>query len=168
MIYVQAEAIFPQEFDVDFVNENSSGIMMLGQLLSQWKSIPPVDSGRLLQNLLMNGKELKGIIVEEGFPIKEGIYTWSRLEFREYWLDLYNLARKVGRAKDLRSHWALLLTYLGFREDDKVHLDQLTLLQTVAVNSDSFAGIDPPEFEGYSMTKEWGFSRPIITKLVLR
>lgn len=115
------------------VDETVQSTSELAQALHTWTaSKTSTDPKTLLKCLLMSGRDLKGILKEETFPIKEGVYIWARVDFRDYWLDLYNLARKIKK-RDLKSEWTFLLTYFNFRKDFTT-VDQLKLLQLIAVN----------------------------------
>jgi hypothetical protein len=71
------------------LDETMLDTITLSQDLKNWNinhcktTIQP----NILLKCLLNGHDLKGISLEK-FPIKEGVYVWARITFRDYWLDL--------------------------------------------------------------------------------
>ncbi len=102
------------------------------------------------------GDDLKGLHPDLPFQAKETLKFWSELNFRNSWLDLYVLARSVSR-KHLEAEWTHILTFFAFRGE--VPLPHLLLLHTIAVKAAEFRtpDLDPPAYEGYSLTDETAF-----------
>jgi len=94
-------------------------VLKLSQLVHRWTYLFPSSVAIYqLRQILFSGPNLKGVYREAPFPVNESIHVWADLCFRNHWLDLYKLARKV-KAKKLYAEWAFILGQFAFRINGK-------------------------------------------------
>ncbi len=94
------------------------------------------------------------------FPGESVIY-WLNLDFRSYWLELYNLARRVN-VKGQKAKWSLILSHFAYLQ---APLDHILALHTIAINFKIFQCLNPPPYDEYTDCSESEFDRFSIKKL---
>lgn len=69
------------------------------------------------------------------------IYDWMSVDFTNSWLGIYEAARKVRQSGE-QYDWIMFLSYLAFRQDNRVSVNQLAVLNAIAAHCERFDSIN--------------------------
>lgn len=127
--------------------------------------LPNTDVSDLLSSLLLRNVSLFPGFAEEHLCTRN-VCDWMSIDFTNSWLGIYEAARKVKRY-DQTYDWIMFVSCLAFRQNDRVSIDQLSVLNAVAKHSEQFVFINPPRYESYSYTSQYEYDESQIEKVLV-
>lgn len=117
----------------------------------------------ILAGFLITSNDLQGL-TNPTILTQMSIVELQGLDLRQNWFNLYELGR-MAMKQNLKSEWTILLSVLGFRGLDDVN--QLFLLQTVAVHRIFFQAQDPLNYELFSAPNNF-FSDTVVKNILAK
>lgn len=127
--------------------------------------LPDTDVFALLKSLLLcNTSLFPGF--DKADSCTRNVRDWVSIDFTNSWLGIYEAARNVKRLNQTYD-WIMFVSCLAFRQNDRVSMDQLSVLNAVAKHTEQFIFINPPRYGGYSHTSQFEYDESQIEEILL-
>lgn len=135
------------------------GVMCSVQI-SHWcylsrTELPNCEVFPLLTKLLLRETTLCAGFDQEDLCFRT-VRDWISVDFTNSWIGIYNAARRVKKS-DRKYDWILFLSSLAFRKDNRIGIDQLSILNAIARHGEIFDSIHPPQYSMYSDTSQYQY-----------